>query len=282
MLTAHRWIGRTLELDGQYPDFGEDEPSHATQTVTAGSVSAEKRDTAPAFTASELSTSKSTVQAATNTLPAKPKRAIATAPVAVVINAQTQTATPAKPEATPATTSAATSSITSSEAWFEALPASHHTLQLFVVSNLAKVQKLQTEHPEVALHSLKSPASDGRTIYYVVHGNFADTERAKLAFAKLPATLRKNQKFTLIKTAAALRNRIAAALASGDSTAYTLQLFVFGQRDNAEKLLQQFPDLPLWVHASGVSPQEYRVLLGHYGDAEIVTLRAREITRSFD
>ena len=265
-------FARDLELDGQYPDFGENDQSSAALPATTDVVNSEPDDGQPAATNAAVSAStpvdsSSTAQAPESSVTTTGGTSASSGPVTVEENPQRVASTP-----TPARNVGAVAG--GSEAWFNALPASHHTLQLFVVTNLEKVQKLQATHSDVPLHYLESPASEGRTIYYVVHGDFASPDRAKAAFAKLPAELRKDQEFALVKSVAELRERIAAqpaqsALASNSSAAYTLQLFVFGERDNADKLLQQFPGLPLWVHASNVTPQEYRVLLGRYSDAEL-------------
>jgi septal ring-binding cell division protein DamX len=267
-------FARNLKLDGQYPNFGDDDRSSVPPTASAVADDGAK-DTPQAAIVPVGPDTHASVKVEGRRTPQAPETSKTTD--ANKSNSDTPTTEQATARAAQATSllvHRADTDASNSHAWFNALPASHHTLQLFVVTNLEKVQKLQAEHSDVMLRYLESPASSSRTIFYVVHGNFASPERAKAAFVRLPSELRKDQEFALIKSVAELRERIAAqptqsTLAANTSTAYTLQLFVFGKRDNANKLLQQFPNLPLWVHASDAAPREYRVLLGRYDDAEM-------------
>ena len=147
----------------------------------------------------------------------------------------TSTASPGSSEAPKTSTS---DSLTKTDAgWLTQQPPSDYTLQLFVVRDLSEIRKLAARHTDANLHVVRT----GDT-YRLLQGRYKSVAEAKAAHATLPAGLRLDQPDIIVRTFAELRAMNASEIVS---LPYTLQLFVFSDSNNADKLVSEFEEVGL-------------------------------------
>ena len=119
-------------------------------------------------------------------------------------------------------------------------------------------------------------------LYRVLQAPFTDETSAKAAFNALPDGLKNGQSEPLIRRVSSV---IAGAVAVDSSTAvatptpsvqtdetapdgYTLQLLASDARENVERMLRQYPELALRIHADTNNTSTFRVLYGDFPSAD--------------
>jgi septal ring-binding cell division protein DamX len=290
-------FARSLELNSQFPDFGDSDTSASDDT--SDSTGEAVQDTTSQTVASFANVSANAASAigtgandsATNAVatPAEAPAAIAAAspseqaPTAIVpTNIDSPDSAPEPiadknlPALAPATARAQDKTIVD---WFAEWPDDQVTLQLHVVSSLGETERMIAQHPGIDLRVLESRKNDGSALYRIVHGLFADAARAKQSYADLPAEVRKGQDFALVKSVQALREAGAHGHYGHLQRQFTVQLFVLASRDNADKVVARYPNLPLWQHqvqGSSVT-NKHRVLFGYYASAEEARTAAKKL-----
>jgi len=160
--------------------------------------------------------------------------------------------------------------------WLAAQNEDDHTLQLFAVNQLDRLELLTASHPEVRLHLLTFEGQEPR--YRMLHGAFATEEQARLAYQTLPPGLRADAPVPFIRRIGELRKELRGdgrSTSAGQSGAlvqttpvYTLQLFASPNRENVDRLVDRYRTLDLRVQASGEESTRYRVLYGRFDSPE--------------
>lgn len=165
----------------------------------------------------------------------------------------TSTASPGSSETTKTSTR---DNLTKTDAdWLTQQPSSDYTLQLFVVRDLSEIRKLAARHTDANLHVVRT----GDT-YRLLQGRYKSVAEAKAAHATLPVGLRLDQPDIIVRTLADLRAMDASEIVSRP---YTLQLFVFSDSNNADKLVSEFEEVGL--RAVLTEPDgKHRVLWGAF------------------
>ncbi|NKC14924.1 MAG: hypothetical protein GKR94_22885 [Gammaproteobacteria bacterium] len=149
--------------------------------------------------------------------------------------------------------------------WLSTLPDDAWLILLAAVNQRAAADRQINQHPDAGLQIIPA-ADDASPKFRIVKGPYPDQPTAKAAFITLPESL-KGAHQPLYRTVSALRatlptssqhpldQRATAAVAQ-----YTLQLFASGRRDNADRLIEQYPALSLRIHAG----EQFRVLYGNF------------------
>ncbi len=156
--------------------------------------------------------------------------------------------------------------------WLDAQADDGLTLQLFAVNRLDRVEQLMTAHAELPLQIVATDGAEPR--YRVFHGVYATPDDARAAFDRLPPQVSAAAGGAIVKSFAAVREDLSARADSvpaaplspqAGNDGYTLQLFASGNRDNAQALVDAFPDLSLRLHRLPGDDSPYRVVYGRFG-----------------
>lgn len=212
-----------LGIEGTFPSFAK--PDSADGLTTTASTA-------------DLAQGEAKIDAS-NTEPP-----IATAPPAPAPESTPQPISDPKPTSKPspgsseAPKTSTSDSLTKTDAgWLTQQPSSDYTLQLFVVRDLSEIRKLAARHEDAKLYVVRT----GDT-YRLLQGRYKSVAEAKAAHATLPAGLRLDQPDIIVRTFADLRAINASEIVS---LPYTLQLFVFSDSNNADKLVSEFEEVGL-------------------------------------
>ncbi|MEM7407741.1 MAG: SPOR domain-containing protein [Pseudomonadota bacterium] len=262
-------FARDLGIKTKFPDFGaSEEPSTAPVETGEAAESDRLVDTRSA----EPESSEASVSV-------EPDEAVTDSGIPGTSEAAVDAAHSVPEETAQSTSKAEPGDATESGAdWLAKAPVDRHALQLHAVTQLDKVRELVTRYPSVELRIVQTAASRATPTYRVMHGAFASVDAAKSAFAQLPAGLREGQSFALVKSLDALRAEGERGISLPDtSDPYTLQLFAFGSRDNADRLLGRFPQLDLRVHHSGTNESRHRVLMGRFQSVQAALAAAEAL-----
>jgi len=156
--------------------------------------------------------------------------------------------------------------------WLAAQSDAALTLQLFAVNRLDRVEQLMSAHPDLPIQIVATDGAAPR--YRVFHGVYATESDAREAFDRLPVAVSKAAGGAIVKSFSVVREDLAAraaptpAVTGGAHTedgSYTLQLFASGNRDNAQALVDAFPQLALRLHHRDDGNSPYRVVYGRFG-----------------
>ena len=167
------------------------------------------------------------------------------------------------------------------DSWLAGLSSDSFVLQLFAVKNRAQVDRLLKKHRGHELHVVRIAIGD-QHLYRVLQAPFTDETSAKAAFNALPDGLKNGQSEPLIRRVSSV---LTGAVAVDSSTAvttptppvqtdetapdgYTLQLLASDARENVERMLRQYPELALRIHADTNNTSTFRVLYGDFPSAD--------------
>ena len=279
-------FAKSLGLVGPFPSFESD---NAASSSPSASHNATDESNATTTAKRNVETSQSESNAAAPPTPTTDKQS-AQSTVVVTQDNSSSTGTSAKATTSPepSSTQISTPSIEASgsdasvdDSWFAGLSNDSYVLQLFAVKNRAQVDRLLKKHPGHELHVVRISIGD-QHLYRVLQAPFTDETSAKAAFNALPDGLKNGQSEPLIRRVSSV---LTGAVAVESSTAvttptppvqtnetapdgYTLQLLASDARENVERMLRQYPELALRIHADTNNPSTFRVLYGDFPSAD--------------
>ena len=245
----------------------------------------------PTLPTPAVETQAPTLQTAARTPAAEPAAGVAAPPSAVTDDLSTApVADPSKTGASPALVApAAVPQPPRGRDWLHQQPLDGYTLQLFALNHLEKVESLIARHPELELHLVDY--SPGEPRYRVLLGSFATADSARSAYRRLPEDVRRAQPTAFVRLVSEVLADeptgttslapapapapaptpllpVASWLGQQPRERFTLQLFASNSRENAQRVVQRFPDLALALHESSDTRSRYRVLYGSFSTPE--------------